>query len=41
LLAERLDQGRYATAENTVAEVPLQRLHPGAARYYGDAGLLP
>jgi TRAP transporter TAXI family solute receptor len=41
LLAERLDQGRYATAENTVAEVPLQRLHPGAARYYRDAGLLP
>lgn len=41
LLAHRLAQGRYATAENTVAEVPQQWLHPGAARYYRDAGLLP
>lgn len=41
LLAQRLDQGRYATAENTVAEVAPERLHPGAARYYRDAGLLP
>ncbi|MFM1891359.1 MAG: hypothetical protein RLZ44_436 [Pseudomonadota bacterium] len=41
LLASRLPQGRYTTAENTVAEVPEERLHPGAARYYRDAGLLP
>lgn len=41
LLAERLAQGRYATAENTVSEVPEQRMHPGAARYYREVGLLP
>ena len=39
-LAERLAQGRYTTARNTVAEVPLARLHPGAVRYFLEAGLL-
>jgi uncharacterized protein len=39
-LAERLPQGAFATAANTVAEVPLLRLHPGALAYYRDAGLL-
>jgi TRAP transporter TAXI family solute receptor len=33
-LAARLAQGRYTTLQNTVTEVPSQRLHPGAARYY-------
>ena len=36
-LAGRLTQGRYTTLENTVNEVPLERLHPGAARYYREA----
>jgi TRAP transporter TAXI family solute receptor len=39
-LAERLDQGRYTTAENTVEYVPADRLHPGAARYYRELGLM-
>jgi hypothetical protein len=39
-LGERLAQGRYTTAQNTVAEVPVERLHPGAARYYRELGLL-
>jgi TRAP transporter TAXI family solute receptor len=38
-LADRLKQGRYTKAQNTVAQVPIARLHPGAARYYRDAGL--
>jgi TRAP-type uncharacterized transport system substrate-binding protein len=40
-LAERLPQGGYATAANTVREVDPLRLHPGAAGYYREAGLLP
>lgn len=40
-MAERLQQGSYTTAANTVAQVPAERLHPGAARYYREAGLLP
>ncbi|MCB1800117.1 MAG: TAXI family TRAP transporter solute-binding subunit [Gammaproteobacteria bacterium] len=40
-LAERLEQGRYTRATNTVAQVPGARLHPGAARYYREIGLLP
>jgi TRAP transporter TAXI family solute receptor len=39
-LAERLDQGGYTTAKNTAAEVPADRLHPGAARYLREIGLL-
>lgn len=39
-LAERLDQGRYTTARNSVAEVTVARLHPGAVRYYRETGLL-
>ena len=39
LLAERLPQGRFATAANTLAQVPPARLHPGAARFL--RGLAP
>jgi TRAP transporter TAXI family solute receptor len=39
-LAKRLAQGRYTTAQNTVAQVPAARLHPGAARYYREVGLM-
>jgi TRAP transporter TAXI family solute receptor len=38
-LAKRLKQGRYTKAQNTVTQVPAARLHPGAARYFRDAGL--
>jgi TRAP transporter TAXI family solute receptor len=37
-LAEHLQQGRYTTARNTVAQVPAERLHPGVAHYYREAG---
>ena len=40
-LAARLDQGSYATARNTVEQVPFAQLHPGAARYFREVGLLP
>lgn len=40
-LVGRLPQGRYTQAANTVAYVPVKRLHPGAARYYQEIGLLP
>jgi TRAP transporter TAXI family solute receptor len=40
-LVERLAQGRYTRADNTVSVVPVERLHPGAARYYREIGLLP
>jgi len=39
-LAARLDQGAYTTAANTVAQVPVAQLHPGAVRYYRELGLL-
>ncbi|MGB5744080.1 MAG: TAXI family TRAP transporter solute-binding subunit [Sedimenticolaceae bacterium] len=39
-MAQRLAQGRFTTAENTVREVPHSRLHPGAMRYYRAAGIL-
>jgi TRAP transporter TAXI family solute receptor len=39
-MAQRLAQGRFTTAENTVREVPHSRLHPGAVRYYRAAGVL-
>jgi TRAP transporter TAXI family solute receptor len=40
-LVERLAQGRYTTAPNTVKYAPPGRLHPGAARFYREIGLLP
>lgn len=39
-LAKRLKQGQYTRAQNTVAQVPAERLHPGAARYFREAGLM-
>jgi TRAP transporter TAXI family solute receptor len=40
-LVQRLPQGRYTQAANTVRYVPAERLHPGAAKYYREIGLLP
>jgi TRAP transporter TAXI family solute receptor len=40
-LAGRLAQGRYTTLQNTIEEVPPERLHPGAARYYREARQSP
>ena len=40
-LAQRLEQGRYTTGGNTVQQVPSERLHPGAIRYYRETGLAP
>jgi len=39
-LAQRLKQGQYTRAKNTVVEVPAARLHPGAARYFREVGLM-
>jgi hypothetical protein len=39
-MAGRLLQGAYTTAQNTVAQVPVERLHPGAARYFREVGLM-
>lgn len=39
-LAQRLKQGVYTTAQNTVDQVAASRLHPGAATYYREIGLL-
>lgn len=39
-LVERLPQGVYTRAANTVRFVPVERLHPGAARYFREIGLL-
>lgn len=39
-LAKRLEQARYTRVQNTVEHVPVERLHPGAARYFREAGLL-
>jgi len=39
-MAKRLEQGSYTTAQNTVAQVTMDRLHPGALRYFREAGLL-
>jgi len=38
-LANRLKQGVYTTAQNTVEQVPDSRLHPGAATYYRKIGM--
>lgn len=40
-LVQRLPQGRYTTATNTVEVVSADRLHPGATRYFTEIGLLP
>jgi TRAP transporter TAXI family solute receptor len=40
-LVARLPQGRYTQAENTVKYTTAERLHPGAANYYREIGLLP
>jgi len=40
-LVSRLPQGRYTQAANTIKYVPAERLHPGAARFYREMGLLP
>mgnify|MGYP001824384180 FL=1 len=40
-LVSRLPQGRYTQALHTVKFVPADRLHPGAAKYYKEIGLLP
>lgn len=40
-LISRLTQGQYTQPSNTVKYVPAERLHPGAARYYREIGLLP
>ena len=40
-LTSRLPQGRYTQAANTVKYVPVERLHPGAAKYYVEIGALP
>ena len=40
-LADRLPQGSYTQAANTAKYVPIERLHPGAARYLSEIGLLP
>jgi len=40
-LAARLPQGRYTTAANTASEAPrAELLHPGAARYLRETGVL-
>ncbi len=39
-LVHRLPQGRYTQAVNTVKYAPAQRLHPGAAKYYREIGLM-
>ena len=38
-LAERLEQGRYTAAQNTVTQVPPGQLHSGAKRYLKESGL--
>ena len=38
-LAARLEQGRYATVQNTAIQVPAALLHRGAVRYFRDAGV--
>ena len=37
----RLPQGRYTQAANTIRSVPVERLHPGARKFYREIGLLP
>lgn len=39
-LVARLPQARYTTPANTVRAVAGDRIHPGAARYYRELGLL-
>jgi TRAP transporter TAXI family solute receptor len=39
-MATRLKQGEFTRAENTVKHVPIEQMHPAAARYYREAGLM-
>jgi len=39
-LAKRIKQGQYTKAQYTVEQVAMQRLHPGALRYFREIGLL-
>lgn len=39
-LVKRLEQGRYTTAQNTLRYISPSRIHPGALRYYKEAGLI-
>ena len=39
-MAQRLEQARYTTAKNTIEQVPENRLHPGALRYFRETGLM-
>ncbi len=38
-LAKRLKQGSYTTVQNTIVQVPVERIHPGALRYFREKGL--
>lgn len=40
MMAKRLKQGAYTTAKNTVKQVPINRMHPGAVRYFRDMGFI-
>ena len=40
MLAAELKQGAYTKAENTVKHVPVERIHPGAVRYFKEVGLI-
>lgn len=40
-LVQRLPQGRYTTSRNTVENVSPGQLHPGAARFFREIGLMP
>jgi TRAP transporter TAXI family solute receptor len=39
-LTKQLKQGRFTKVQNTVAQVPSARLHPGAVRYFREAGFM-
>jgi TRAP transporter TAXI family solute receptor len=40
-LAARLPQARETTAANTLAAVPVDRIHPGVLKYFREIGLRP
>jgi len=39
-MAKQLKQGSYTSAKNTVQQVSVDRMHPGAARYFRELGLI-
>jgi len=39
MLARRLEQGRYATLQNTATQVPARLLHPGTSRLMREANI--